>query len=50
MLLLSFFVVLVMLAIGLRVTAREMLDVLRNRALLASALVANCAPIPASSK
>ena len=46
LLLLNFFVVLVMLSIGLRVTAREMLDVLRNRTLLARALVANCALIP----
>src|SRR6516225_5286207 len=46
LLLLNFFVVLVMLSIGLRVTAREMLNVLRNRTLLARALVANCALIP----
>jgi BASS family bile acid:Na+ symporter len=47
MLLLDFFVILVMLSIGLRVTGREMLDVLRNRALFMRALVANCLVIPA---
>lgn len=46
LLLLNFFVVLVMLSIGLRVTGRQMLDVLRNRALLARALAANCVLIP----
>jgi BASS family bile acid:Na+ symporter len=45
-LLLDFFVVLVMLSIGLRVTGRQMLDVLRNRALFIRALVANCVVIP----
>ena len=45
LLLLNLFVVLVMLSIGLRVTAREMLEVLRNRTLLARAPV-NCALIP----
>ena len=46
MLLLDFFVVLVMLSIGLRVTGREVLDVLRSRALFVRALVANCVLIP----
>src|SRR5215469_18635262 len=40
LLLLNLFVVLVMLSMGLRVTAREMLEVLRNRTLLARAPVA----------
>ena len=42
LLLLDFFVVLVMLSIGLRVTGREMLDVLGNRAMFARTLLANC--------
>ena len=46
MLLLDFFIVLVMLSIGLGVTRRELLDVFRNRALFIRALVANCALIP----
>jgi len=41
LLLLDFFVVLVMLSIGLRVTGREMCDVLGNRALYARTLLAN---------
>ena len=44
--LLDFFVVLVMLSIGLRVSGGELLDVLRNRALLIRTLVANCILIP----
>jgi len=44
--LLNFFVVLVMLAIGLRVTGGELIDVLRNRALFTRTLVANCVVIP----
>ena len=46
LLLLDFFVVLVMLSVGLRVTGREMLDVLGNRALFARTLLANCFLIP----
>jgi len=45
--LLDFFVVLVMLSIGLRVTGGELIDVLRNRALFTRTLVANCVLIPA---
>ncbi len=45
--LLNFFVVLVMLSIGLRVSGGELLDILRNRALLARSLVANCVIVPA---
>jgi BASS family bile acid:Na+ symporter len=44
--LLDFFVVLVMLSIGLRVSGGELLDVLRNRALFVRTLVANCILIP----
>jgi BASS family bile acid:Na+ symporter len=44
--LLDFFVALVMLSIGLSVSGRELLDVLRNRALFARTLVANCLLIP----
>jgi len=44
--LLDFFVVLVMLSIGLRVSGGELLDVLRNRALFIRTLVANCILIP----
>jgi BASS family bile acid:Na+ symporter len=40
--LLDFFVVLVMLSIGLRVTGGELLGVCRNRALFIRTLVANC--------
>jgi len=46
--LLDFFVVLVMLSIGLRVRGGELLDVLRNRALFIRTLVANCILIPAT--
>ena len=45
--LLNFFVVVVMLSIGLRVSGGELLDVLRNRALVIKTLVANCILIPA---
>jgi len=45
--LLNFFVVLVMLSIGLRVSGGELLRVLRNRALFTRTLVANCVLIPA---
>lgn len=44
--LLNFFVVLVMLSIGLRVSGGQLLDVLRNRALFSRMLVANCIVIP----
>lgn len=44
--LLNFFVVLVMLSIGLRVSGGELLEVLRNRALFTRTLVANCILIP----
>jgi len=44
--LLDFFVVLVMLSIGLRVSGGELLDVLRNRALFIRTLLANCLLIP----
>jgi BASS family bile acid:Na+ symporter len=44
--LLDFFVVLVMLSIGLRVTGGQLLEVFRNRALFARTLVANCVLIP----
>jgi BASS family bile acid:Na+ symporter len=46
--LLNFFVVLVMLSIGLRVSSGELLGVLRNRALFARMLLANCIIIPAA--
>ena len=45
--LLDFFVVLVMLSIGLRVSGGELLQVLRNRALFMRTLLANCVLIPA---
>ena len=45
--LLNFFVVLVMLSIGLRVSGGELLEVVRNRRLLTRALLANCILIPA---
>jgi BASS family bile acid:Na+ symporter len=45
--LLNFFVVLVMFSIGLRVSGGELLDVVRNRALLTRTLLANCLLIPA---
>src|SRR6516165_5759007 len=44
--LLDFFVVLVMLSIGLRVSGGELVDVLRNRALFFRTLFANCVLIP----
>jgi bile acid:Na+ symporter, BASS family len=44
--LLNFFVVLVMLSIGMRVSGGELLGVLRNRALLIRALLVNCVLIP----
>ena len=44
--LLNFFVFLVMLSIGLRVSRRELLEVLRYRALLTRTLLANCVLIP----
>ena len=44
--LLDFFVVLVMLSIGLRVTGGQLLGVFRNRALFIRTLVANCVLIP----
>ena len=47
--LLDFFVVVVMLSIGLRVTGGELIDVLRNRALFTRTLVGNCVLIPAMS-
>ena len=43
---LDFFVVLVMVSIGLRVTGGELLGVFRNRALFIRTLVANCVLIP----
>jgi hypothetical protein len=46
--LLDFFVVLVILSIGLRVTGGDLLDVFRDRALLTRTLLANCVPIPAT--
>lgn len=44
--LLDFFVVLVMLSIGLRVSGGQLLEVLRNRGLLTRTLLANCVFIP----
>ena len=44
--LLNFFVFLVMLSIGLRVSGGELLEVLRNRALFTRTLLANCVLIP----
>lgn len=44
--LLNFFVFLVMFSIGLRVSGGELLEVLRNRALLTRTLLANCVLIP----
>lgn len=44
--LLDFFVVLVMLSIGLRVRGGELLEVLQNRALFVRTLLANCVLIP----
>lgn len=45
--LLNFFVAVVMISIGLRVSGGELLEILRNRALLARTLLANCVLIPA---
>jgi len=44
--LLDFFVVLVMLSIGMRVSGGELLGVLRNRALFTKTLAANCVLVP----
>jgi BASS family bile acid:Na+ symporter len=44
---LNFFVVVVMLSIGLRVSGGELLNILRNRALFLRTLLANCVLIPA---
>jgi BASS family bile acid:Na+ symporter len=44
--LLNFFVLLVMLTIGLRIRGGELLEVLRNRALFTRTLLANCVLIP----
>ena len=44
--LLNFFVFLVMLSIGLRVSGGDLLEVLRNRALFMRTLLANCVLIP----
>jgi len=45
--LLNFFVAVVMFSIGLRTSGNELLNVVRGRALLARALLANCLVIPA---
>ncbi len=45
--LLNFFVAVVMLSIGLRVSGGELLGILRNRALFMRTLLANCLLIPA---
>jgi len=45
--LLNFFVAVVMLSIGLRVRGGELIDILRNRALFARTLLANCVLVPA---
>ena len=45
--LLNFFVTVVMFSIGLRVTGGQLIGILRNRALLARALIVNCVLIPA---
>ena len=45
--LLNFFVATVMFSIGLRVSGEELLDILRDRALLTRTLLANCVLIPA---
>jgi bile acid:Na+ symporter, BASS family len=45
--LLDFFVAVVMLTIGLHVSGGELFDVVRNRALFARTLLANCVLIPA---
>ncbi len=44
--LLNFFVLLVMLSIGLRVSGGELLEILHNRALFTRTLLANCVLIP----
>ena len=44
--LLDFFVVLVKLSIGLRVSGGEILDVLRERTLFIRTLLANCVLVP----
>jgi BASS family bile acid:Na+ symporter len=46
-LLLNFFVAIVMLSIGLRTSGRELVNILRDRALLVRTLLANCVLIPA---
>jgi BASS family bile acid:Na+ symporter len=46
--LLNFFVAVVMITIGLRVSSGELLDILRNRTLLTRTLLANCVLIPAT--
>ncbi len=46
-LLLNFFVVVVMISIGLSVSGGQLLDILRNPALLTRILLANCVLIPA---
>jgi predicted Na+-dependent transporter len=45
--LLNFFVAVVMFSIGLRTSAGELLNVLRDRALFVRTLLANCILIPA---
>jgi len=45
--LLNFFVAVVMISIGLRVSGGELLDIFRNRALFTRTLLANCVLIPA---
>jgi predicted Na+-dependent transporter len=45
--LLNFFVAVVMFSIGLRTSGRELLNILRDRALFARSLLANCILIPA---
>jgi predicted Na+-dependent transporter len=45
--LLNFFVAVVMLSIGLRVSSGELINVVRNRALVTRTLLANCVLIPA---
>src|SRR6516225_11260755 len=46
LLVLNFFVFLVMLSIGLRVSGGQLLEVVRNRALFTRTLLANCVLIP----
>jgi BASS family bile acid:Na+ symporter len=45
--LLNFFVAMVMFSIGLRVSGGELIEVVRNRALLSRALLVNCVLVPA---